>query len=482
MIGTQKRTPWLVWLVYAGDVILLMCTVLIAYWIRSSTDLLDAKPFQIPNAYYQYAAFFALIGLALLISSHRYQPKTVFFNADLFLSLVRVCSLAAGITFIGGFAIRGFWSAEIDLQSRRNLLLIWILSIVLLTTWHAVCDYVLRWFRLRGLGLNRVLIIGACEQSQEFFSYTRANPALGYSPAGFLADDQDRGYIDVDDLIGSVDQLSEVIRDQWIDEVLVSDQYLHPDSIRRIASICERADIRLTMMPQFSGFLSVNSHIHEVAGLPLVTSDVRILGSKGRLTKRAMDLAALVLVTVATLPFLILLVTTAALSIKLESRGPLLFKQKRIGKGGRPFWLYKFRSMRQGAEGMLQDMEDLNEASGPLFKIRTDPRVTRVGRVLRRYSIDELPQLYNVWRGTMSLVGPRPPLPSEVDQYADWQMNRFDVLPGVVGLPQVSGRSDLSFDDTIALDLFYIENWSPVLDIKILLKTIPTVLFGRGAY
>jgi lipopolysaccharide/colanic/teichoic acid biosynthesis glycosyltransferase len=195
-----------------------------------------------------------------------------------------------------------------------------------------------------------------------------------------------------------------------------------------------------------------------------------------------MDLAALVLVSVITLPLLTLLATAVALAIKIESRGPVLFRQKRIGKGGRPFWLYKFRSMHQDAEGMLREVESLNEASGPLFKIRTDPRVTRVGRVLRRYSIDELPQLYNVWRGHMSLVGPRPPLPSEVDQYADWQMNRFDVAPGIVGLPQVSGRSDLSFDDTIRLDLFYIENWSPVLDIKILLKTIPTVLFGRGAY
>ena len=481
-MARQKRTPWLVWLVYAGDVGLLMCSVLMALWIRLNTDLLDTKPFQISIGYYQYSAFFALIGLALLISSHRYQPKTVFFDADQFLSLVRVCTLTSGISFIGSFAIRGFWNTQVDLQSRRNLLLSWILSVLMLTAWHAICDYVLRWFRKRGLGLNHILIIGAGEGAQEFFSYTRDNPALGYRPVGFLADNQQDDDAHVADLLGSVDRLPEVVRDQWIDEVLVSGQYLDPESIRVIASICERADIRLTMMPQFAGYLTANSHIHEVAGLPLVTNDVRILGSKGRLTKRAIDLASLIIGSVATLPLLILLVTMAALFIKLESRGPVLFKQKRIGKGGRPFWLYKFRSMRHDAEGMLKDVESLNEASGPLFKIRTDPRVTRVGRVLRRYSIDELPQLYNVWRGDMSLVGPRPPLPPEVDQYVDWQMSRFDVPPGVVGLPQVSGRSDLSFDDTIRLDLFYIENWSPVLDIKILLKAIPTVLFGRGAY
>ena len=481
-MGMQKRTPWVVWLVYAGDVCLLMCSVLIAYWIRFATDLLDDKPLQSLGLYYEYSAFFALIGLALLISSHRYQPKTVFFNTDQFLTLVRVCSLTCGISFIGSFAIRGFWDPQIDIQSRRILLLSWILSVLMLSVWHATCDYVLRWFRRKGLGLNQVLIIGASEQAQEFFSYTRANPGVGYRPVGFLVDSQYSGDADVADLVGSVDQLPEVIRDQWIDEVLVSDPYLDPESIRRIASICERADIRLTMMPQFSGFLTVNSHIHEVAGLPLVTNDVRILGSAGRLTKRAMDLTMLILVGVASLPLLILLVTITALSIRFESKGPAIFRQRRVGKGGRPFWLYKFRSMHQDAEKMLKEMESLNEASGPLFKIRTDPRVTRVGRVLRRFSIDELPQLYNVWRGDMSLVGPRPPLPSEVDDYADWQMNRFDVPPGIVGLPQVSGRSELTFDDTIRLDLFYIENWSPVLDVKIILRAIPTVLFGRGAY
>jgi len=479
----QKRTPWLVWLVYAGDVGLLMCSVLLAYWVRFHTDdLLRANPFAFPAMYFQYSAFYALIGLALLISAHRYQPKTVFFDADQFLALIRVCSLTAGIAFIAGFAIRGFWIAEIDLQSRRNLLLSWILSIIVLTAWHALCDHVLRWFRKRGLGLNQVLMIGANAQAQEFFSYTQANPALGYRPVGFLADDEDDNGVEATELIGKVDKLPEVVRDRWIDEVLVSGRYLNPESIRKIASICERADIRLTMMPQFAGFLSANSHIYEVAGLPLVTNDVRILGSRGRFTKRVIDLAALVSITAVTLPLLVLLVAVVAVAIKAESRGAVLFKQRRIGKGGRPFWLYKFRSMRHDAEEMLKDLEGMNEVAGPLFKIRTDPRVTRVGRVLRRCSIDELPQLYNVWRGDMSLVGPRPPLPSEVDQYADWQMNRFDVPPGIVGLPQVSGRSDLSFDETIRLDLFYIENWSPVLDVKIILKAIPTVLNGRGAY
>ena len=308
-------------------------------------DLIDTRPVLMSTAFYEYAAFFALVGLALLISSHRYQPRTVFFDADQFLSLVKVCSLTCGITFIGGFAIRGYWGPEIDLQSRRILILSWILSILLLTAWHAASDYVLRWFRKKGLGLNHVLIIGAGDRAKEFFLYTTANPAQGYSPVGFLADTQEIHDTQVADLIGGVDDFPEVIRDQWIDEVLVSDEYLDPEPIRKIASICERADIRLTMMPHFADFLSTNSHIHEVAGLPLVTNDIRLLGSAGRITKRAMDLTALTLIGVATLPLLVVLVTIVVLSIKVESRGPVFFRQKRIGKG---CLLYTSPSPRDG--------------------------------------------------------------------------------------------------------------------------------------
>tara|TARA_B100001123_G_scaffold309567_1_gene346028 strand:- start:895 stop:1311 length:417 start_codon:yes stop_codon:yes gene_type:complete len=138
--------------------------------------------------------------------------------------------------------------------------------------------------------------------------------------------------------------------------------------------------------------------------------------------------------------------------------------------------------MRQDADAMKDELRHLNESQGPLFKIRNDPRITRVGRVIRKLSIDELPQLFNVLRGEMSLVGPRPPLPDEVDQYETWQRKRFEVLPGLTGLAQISGRSDLTFDETLRFDFYYIENWSPLMDIKIMLKSIPKVILGRGAY
>jgi lipopolysaccharide/colanic/teichoic acid biosynthesis glycosyltransferase len=160
----------------------------------------------------------------------------------------------------------------------------------------------------------------------------------------------------------------------------------------------------------------------------------------------------------------------------------VLFRQQRVGRDGRLFVLYKFRSMVQGAETHHRSLRKHNEASGPIFKMKEDPRVTGIGRLLRRTSLDELPQLWNVLSGDMSLVGPRPPMPSEVVEYKDWHQRRLDVSPGMTGLWQVSGRSELTFDEMVMLDLFYAENWSIGLDVKILLRTVPTVLLGRGAY
>ena len=168
--------------------------------------------------------------------------------------------------------------------------------------------------------------------------------------------------------------------------------------------------------------------------------------------------------------------------IKLDSRGTVFFKQTRSGLAGKPFGLYKFRSMVPAAEDLLIDLTDQNEGSGMLFKIRHDPRITRVGRVLRRLSVDELPQLWNVVKGDMSLVGPRPPLPSEVERYADDTRRRLLVKPGLTGLWQVSGRSDLTWEESVRLDLYYVENWSFVLDIVILARTVVAVAAGRGAY
>lgn len=197
-----------------------------------------------------------------------------------------------------------------------------------------------------------------------------------------------------------------------------------------------------------------------------------------RVSKRIIDLAGAVVLLLLLSPVFILV----AVAIRLDSRGEVIFRQKRIGLGGKAFTFYKFRSMCVDAETCRKNIAHLNEVSGPIFKIRNDPRVTRVGRWLRRYSIDELPQLLNVLKGDMSFVGPRPPLPCEVEKYEDWQLARLSVIPGITCLWQVSGRSKLCFDDWVRLDLEYIERRSVPLDLVIMFKTIPAVLSGDGAY
>jgi exopolysaccharide biosynthesis polyprenyl glycosylphosphotransferase len=194
--------------------------------------------------------------------------------------------------------------------------------------------------------------------------------------------------------------------------------------------------------------------------------------------KRAVDLCLATVALIASSPLFL----GIAIAVKLNSTGPVIYRQRRVGKDGRSFDMLKFRSMCDGAEKMVGTLREHNEASGPLFKIRRDPRITTVGRFLRRFSLDELPQLINVVVGEMSLVGPRPPLPSEVQTYEEWQLGRLQARPGMTGLWQVSGRSEVPFNDMIRLDLHYVRNWSFGLDLEIMVRTIPAVLANRGAY
>jgi exopolysaccharide biosynthesis polyprenyl glycosylphosphotransferase len=194
--------------------------------------------------------------------------------------------------------------------------------------------------------------------------------------------------------------------------------------------------------------------------------------------KRALDL---VLTLFALIPLSVVM-GLVALLVRLDSPGPIIYRQTRVGKGGRPFTIFKFRSMRDGADQELGDLLPANEQDGPIFKQRKDPRMTRAGRLIRRASLDELPQLFNVLRGEMSLVGPRPPLPREVELYEAWHRKRLQVAPGLTGLWQVSGRSNVNFEEMVMFDLTYVQNWSLGLDLSILIRTLPAVVYAKGAF
>lgn len=334
--------------------------------------------------------------------------------------------------------------------------------------------------RRRGYGVQRVLIVGAGETGRTIMRNIVAQPELGYQVVGFVDDKPERGNRDLGRFkgLGSTDQIPEIIKNHSVDMVIITLPWLYHRKILGIMSQCERLRVGVKIVPDLFQMSLSQVDIDDLGGIPLIgTKTVSIKGWNLAL-KRAIDVVFSSLFLVLLSPLMLLI----AMLIKLDSPGPAIFKQTRIGRGGRPFTVYKFRSMHVGAELEREAVASLNEASGPLFKIRDDPRRTLLGKFLRRSSLDELPQLFNVLKGEMSLVGPRPALPCEVEQYQEWHKKRLETWPGMTGLWQVSGRSNLSFEDMVLLDIYYVENWSLWLDLKIALRTIPAILLGIGAY
>ena len=279
-------------------------------------------------------------------------------------------------------------------------------------------------------------------------------------------------------VLGSLQRLPEVLKTKVVDEVILTTPHLKGELIAMLMNACQRADVKFSLVPSFFEILTSHTKPREVSGIPIFSVEEPILRAWNRRIKRGMDILLSLGIIAVTFPVWM----SAALAIRLESPGSVLFRQRRMGKGEKYFDMFKFRSMTEGAEELRKDLQDLNEAQGPIFKIREDPRMTIVGRWIRRWSIDELTQLINVINGEMSLVGPRPYPITESEQFDTFERRRYDALPGITGLAQVSGRSDLETDEILRLDLYYIENWSIGLDIQILLKTLPAVFTRRGAY
>jgi exopolysaccharide biosynthesis polyprenyl glycosylphosphotransferase len=278
--------------------------------------------------------------------------------------------------------------------------------------------------------------------------------------------------------MGSISDLREVIREVGAECVFVAASALSVAEMKHVAKAVRLEGVEVRVTATLPEVLSSRVAVQSLGGVTALSlRPVRLTGTQAGI-KRVFDVAVAGLGTVVLSPIL----AGLALAVKLTSPGPVLYRQTRVGHRGRPFTMLKFRTMHLGADAMVESLREEHGVDDLMFKLEKDPRVTRVGRLLRRYSLDELPQLINVVRGDMSLVGPRPPLPEEVTRYEDWQFDRLEVPPGITGLWQVSGRSDLSFDDCVRLDLFYIENWSLAYDLYILAKTIPVLVSQRGAY
>jgi exopolysaccharide biosynthesis polyprenyl glycosylphosphotransferase len=458
-----------------ADALLIVFSFILAYFIRFKV-LVFITPSSMPifEKYSSILIFVTLLWLAVfkLVGLYENKKYTAFVDevAVLFWGISASTLLLLGLLFL----YRELWF------SRLVILNVWWIAFLLLGALRLLILLGGRLAHYRGIGLRSTLILGAGEIGQTLAGKMVKDRGLGYRVVGFLDDDPvklGKLYYDTP-VLGDLARAGEVIKKRKVDEVIIASADIPAEKTLDIITECERFGVEFKIVPGILELIASRVDVDELAGVPLLTvSEIRLKGFNAIL-KRSMDILLAVLGLIILSPLLLL----AAVLVKLTSPGPIFYAQERIGLDGKPFLIFKFRSMVDGADQLISRIADRSEALGHLFKMKEDPRTTPLGRLMRRFSIDELPQLLNVLLGQMSLVGPRPPLPREVDKYNSWQMKRLRVRPGITGPWQVQGRSHLPFDDMVRLDLYYIENWSLWLDLKILLRTVPVVLSCSGAY
>ncbi len=363
--------------------------------------------------------------------------------------------------------------------SRLLVPFIWLSAIGILCLGRMVLSILMGMLHRMGMGERRLLVVGSGRLSKMIMQHIAATPHLGYAIVGFLHDmHEPAGDFGRFPMLGTLDDLAVVIRTMQVDEVIIAlPSELHLQTIRSVR-LCERLGASFKLVPELYELSLARIDMEAIEGIPLLGVKQKQLNTIQRGVMRLTDIVGAVLLLLLGSPIWLCF----ALIIKLTSPGEAIFSQPRVGLNGRKFRCYKFRTMQENAEQVLHTLLAHNEAQGPLFKMKDDPRVTSIGKFLRRSSLDEIPQLLNVIKGEMSLVGPRPPLQREVEQYQEWQKGRLAMKPGMTGLWQVRGRSNLTFDEGVLMDLYYIENWSLRLYYQILLRTVPSVLFSRGAY
>jgi exopolysaccharide biosynthesis polyprenyl glycosylphosphotransferase len=384
-------------------------------------------------------------------------------------SLLRMAApLAVGALSIGAAA---FFSKE-PLFSRRVVGAFLVGNIALLIAGRiAALKTASRFYRATG-ALRRVLVVGVGEAAREFGETVR-RAGWGLEFAGHVAPSAETR---TPECVGVISELPKILDERAVDDVVIADTGGDLAAVQRVIHDCEEVGVSIHIPSRFFAAAPSRPHLEAFSGIRMLTFTTAPYNPIALGIKRAADLVgAIVLLVLLAVPMLIF-----ALIVKLTSPGPVFFKQRRSGLYGREFTLYKFRSMVADAEQRRAELAAANEMGGPVFKIRHDPRITPFGRVLRRYSLDELPQLWNVLKGDMSLIGPRPPLPSEVQRYERWQRRRLSMRPGLTCIWQVTDRNRATFEKWMEYDLDYIDHWSLWLDFKIALRTIPAVLKGTG--
>jgi exopolysaccharide biosynthesis polyprenyl glycosylphosphotransferase len=448
MIDQRKRifavSLWLV------DLLLTLISFFLAYRLRLLINVPDHPVMKVHV--YLWLLSVILPTWAVILPLFRVYSEPAMRPLD------QILRLTKGIVFAWLVAATLQFLVDKDASSRLMLFITLGINYCLLISYRLL---LLRLKKHSALDIRHVAVVGFGPAAADFGRRIQAHLDWGLKLLGVVEPKDVRGFLEK----GGIDELIIVADKETLDDF--NDTFL----------LCEELGVTTRVVLNFFPHSFARMELLQFDGLPLLSFSTTPTNEVLLILKRIMDIFVAMIVGLLTLP----VTAISAILIRLTSPGPVFFKQERCGLNRRPFTMYKLRSMVDNAEQAQYELQLLNEMDGPVFKSSKDPRITRLGKILRRFSIDEFPQLYNVLRGDMSIVGPRPPLPQEVALYERWQRRRLSMKPGLTCLWQISGRNEVSFQDWMKLDLTYIDNWSLLLDLKILLKTIPVVLFGKGA-
>jgi exopolysaccharide biosynthesis polyprenyl glycosylphosphotransferase len=451
------------WAAVGGDLLAAMLGVSIA--------LLTRFGYHVGSGYLVVSSLLPLAWVGAVALSKGYDPRFFGAGPDEFRSLLR-----AGVGLTAAVAMSSYVTKA--MIARGFVVLAIPVTVVAALLLRYALRKDLHRHRLRGRCMHRVLVVGRSGPAATLCEHLESRPTDGFRvvatcrPRGDSTGQLHPDELDQPDILAAADRHAvEVV-------AIATEPELAGQSLRRLSWALEQRGIELIVSPGIIEVAGPRISIRPVAGLSLLHLERPSVSGGPHLMKAVFDRVVALGIVVLLAPLL----AGLALAVKLTSAGPVLFRQQRVGRGGVEFTMLKFRSMYVDAEQRLSDLYALSDGNGVIFKMRNDPRMTPLGRWIRRFSLDELPQLFNVLRGDMSLVGPRPPLAEEVALYAADDSRRMLVKPGMTGLWQVSGRSDLSWDESVRLDLRYVDNWSMTLDLLILWKTVRAVIYGAGAY
>ena len=494
-------------LIFAVDVALTFACFTSAFVLREGLPVFSQTAWAWSKFFVPYAGvvFFVVPVQILMLSYQRvYRLQGAFSYVNETIKIFKAVSVASLLTIAFTFLFRGGFAFRDFPYSRGVFALNFALALGVFTLFHLGLRFIQTRFRNRGINLIPTLIVGTNAEAEQTIREFKERRDLGYLVVGVIATENTEfteknnknSVFSVNSvaentlIVGNLDDLSDVIRELEIQEVIITDNQIQSEKLfDAMMQIGRKQKVEFRLAPTLFNSLPQKTSVEQIGVLPMVRLFREPLSDVEKFIKRTSDIVISLIALLITSPILLVI----SVLIKLDSRGAILFKQERVGMDGRRFLCYKFRTMKADAdEEIHREMYRKNIEGGaqanagndenPVFgKVKDDPRITRIGKFLRRTSLDELPQFLNVLRGDMSVVGARPPIPYEVEEYDLKHRRRLDMKPGITGLWQVSGRNRLTFEEMVQIDLFYIENWSLLLDLKIILLTLPAVLRGDGA-